>query len=67
MKQFSKAEVDYSTGTKDEHCGICTHFEVVHRNGCEIVKGFIRAPDWCKKFNRDPKLIKSKRGVWKND
>lgn len=48
---YSKAEVNYSKGTDKEHCGNCDHFEVLHKNGCELVKGDIRAGMWCNKWD----------------
>jgi hypothetical protein len=48
-----KSAVAYEHPAKgDDHCGICRHFEVRHKNGCAIVAGFIRAEDWCDKFKR---------------
>lgn len=47
---YSKSEVDYSKGTTEEHCGICEHFEVLHKNGCYLVRGHIESDMWCNKF-----------------
>lgn len=47
---YSKSEVDYSKGTMEEHCGKCEYFEVLHKNGCYLVRGHIESDMWCNKF-----------------
>ena len=44
-KKHTKAEVDYGPGHAKTNCGGCKHFEAPH--GCELVRGFIEAKDWC--------------------
>lgn len=53
--QKEKDQVNYSKGTTKEHCGNCEHFEALHKNGCELVKGFIKADMWCRlwKYEED--------------
>ena len=48
--KVDKKEVNYSTGMKKSHCGICEHY---HDNKCELVKGFIESSYWCEKFEKE--------------
>jgi len=55
MEQYPKSEVGFEHPAQgSKHCSQCKHFEVLHRNGCERVKGIIRPGDFCKRFF-DPK------------
>jgi hypothetical protein len=47
MAKFTKAQVDYSKGTPEEHCGICEHYR---HSSCLIVAGDIDPNYWCQKF-----------------
>lgn len=58
MKKLSKAEVHYSRGMKQSHCGICEHYDGEH--GCEVVAGRIEPAMWCEKFTRLPKPKRGK-------
>lgn len=49
----SKEDVGYKDGTKKEHCGICEEFEVDHKNGCHLVRGYINAEKWCRLFSKE--------------
>lgn len=44
----TQKSVNYSPGTRAEHCGICRHFEPPHR--CELVAGHIVPSYWCRLF-----------------
>lgn len=48
-KPYTKAEVDYSKGLPQAHCGICEHYR---DHSCEIVEGEIEPDHWCRKFKR---------------
>lgn len=43
----TKAEVGYTRGTKEEHCGICSHYAA---HECEIVEGRIFPAMWCRRY-----------------
>lgn len=45
----AKADVDYSAGKPDAHCGLCKHFRAPNR--CALVKGVIAPNMWCKLFS----------------
>lgn len=49
-EMFTKSEVGYEHPAKkpNARCGLCVHFTRPH--ACKIVAGYIRAEDWCKKF-----------------
>ena len=56
MEQLPKSEVEFEHPAKgDHHCSQCVHFEVLHKNGCEVVQGHIEAQDWCDKFKPKPR------------
>lgn len=52
LKQYPKSEVGFEHPAKnlDEVCKDCIHFQILHKNGCERVKGYIEANDYCKRF-----------------
>ena len=57
MEQLPKSEVSYEHPAKGpNHCSQCVHFEVLHKNGCEVVKGHIEPEDWCEKFQQKGKF-----------
>jgi hypothetical protein len=48
-EKFLKSEVGYEHPAKGtNNCGECAHFRRPH--DCELVAGFIRREDWCKRF-----------------
>lgn len=49
----SKEDVDYSDGMKKSHCGICEYFEMDHKNGCHLVRGYIDESKWCTLFTKE--------------
>ena len=52
--EYAKDEVNYGMGTKTEYCGKCEHYQVMKKNGCELVKGFIEYEYWCDKYEEKP-------------
>lgn len=55
-EQFTKKEVNYESPAKGmDHCKDCIFFQVLHKNGCKIVEGFIKPADWCDEFTRKTK------------
>lgn len=48
-KKETKAEAGYSRGTKQKHCGICSHYAA---HECEIVEGRIFPAMWCRYFEK---------------
>ena len=44
-----KADVDYSHGKPDAHCGICEWYE---RHTCEKVRGVINEDMWCRLWQK---------------
>ena len=52
--ELDKDEVHYGDGTKTEYCGICVHYQVMRKNGCELVKGYIEYDKWCDRFEEKP-------------
>ena len=46
----TQASVNYSKGTRAEHCGICRHFQPPH--ACELVAGHIVPAWWCRLFHK---------------
>ena len=62
MQQFDKSEVQFEHPAKGaNHCSQCVHFQVLHKNGCEIVKGHIEAGDWCNKFKAEKRFAHASR------
>lgn len=51
MAKYMKYQVDYSPGSRREHCAICTYFE--QPQACEKVKGDIDPAYWCDLFELD--------------
>lgn len=51
--QYEKDEVNYRDGDVREHCGKCSHFQVLKQNGCELVKGFIEAKKMCDEYEAE--------------
>lgn len=51
---YEKDQVEYGQGTRAQHCGICSHFQKLHENGCDLVKGFIEYENWCNKWDEKP-------------
>lgn len=51
---YNKAEVDYGEGTRKEHCGLCEYYQVMHKDGCALVKGYIEYDMWCRLFEEKP-------------
>jgi hypothetical protein len=48
-EKFLKSEVGYEHPAKGaDHCAGCVNFRRPH--DCEVVAGFIRREDWCKRF-----------------
>lgn len=51
-----KSDVDYSRGSKAEHCGVCKHYtwagyDVPVCDGrCSLVEGYIDPAYWCERF-----------------
>lgn len=62
MSKLSKAEVNYSLGMMDSHCGktfkddkgYCSHFQDKVQT-CELVEGKISPVHWCEKFKKAKK------------
>jgi hypothetical protein len=54
--KYAKSQVAYEhPAAKSNHCGICRHFirpRAARPATCEIVRGNIRAEDWCERFAR---------------
>lgn len=62
LRQYPKDEVGFQSPSHEpgKECRDCTHFQVLHKNGCERVKGFIRPGDYCERFfNRKSKLAET--------
>jgi len=51
-ERYTKEQVNYrdESPEEDERCELCKHFEVLRKNGCEIVKGIIKASGYCDRF-----------------
>lgn len=48
-KKETKTEAGYARGTKEKHCGICSHYQA---HECSIVEGRIFPAMWCRYFDR---------------
>lgn len=65
MTQYPKSEVGFESPSNHpgKECRDCTHFEVLHKFGCERVKGTIHPGDFCERFfNPKSRLAKKLRG-----
>jgi hypothetical protein len=61
IKQYPKSAVGFQHPSREpgKECRDCTHFEVLHKLGCERVIGTIRAGDYCERFfNRKTRMGK---------
>ena len=57
-EQFTKKEVGFESPAKGPHdCDGCIFFQVLHKNGCKIVEGFIKPTDWCREFTAKDKQV----------
>ena len=55
-EKFTKKEVNYETPGKGmDNCEDCFFFQVLHKNGCKIVEGFIKPNDWCDEWTAKTK------------
>ena len=46
----TKDDADYKLGSKTEECGICEYYQVMKKDGCKLVQGFIQYDHWCRFF-----------------
>lgn len=49
VEKRAKADVDYSAGMPESHCGICRYYS---NESCEKVEGKINPSFWCELFER---------------
>jgi hypothetical protein len=57
-EQFKKKEVGFESPSKGMHdCDGCVFFQVLHKNGCKIVEGFIGPEDWCDQYTPKDKQV----------
>jgi hypothetical protein len=62
-KKHEKGEVGFEHPAKGKHhCSQCRHFEVQHKNGCEVVRGYIEGPDWCRLWKKISWIKESENG-----
>jgi len=50
-EKMDKDAAGYKHGTKEEHCGVCEHFEA-KKHECTIVAGRIFGAMWCRYFEK---------------
>jgi len=60
MNKEAKADVDYSLGKPNAHCGMCRYY---HDHVCSLVAGRIEPQMWCELFTKKEKAnaLDSKR------
>lgn len=46
LRKRNKADVDYSKGMLERHCGNCKNF--IEPSSCSLVSGYIEPSYWCR-------------------